>query len=164
MSHLELNKILHRLHHKLAEDQLIQDVTHKIRNQLGVDRVVLYYFYHQWEGRVTFESLSSIDYSIFGSTGPDECFNQEYADLYLKGRINAIANVTTAPIAQCHQDFLVNLQVQANLVAPIVTHSGLWGLLIAHHCRSPFDWSEEHLVFIKAGAKTLAEAEGIRNQ
>ncbi len=164
MSDLGLNRIIHRLHHKLAEDKLVQNVTNQIRNQLGVDRVVLYYFYRQWEGRVTFESLSSMNYSIFGSTGPDECFNQEYADLYLKGRVNAISDVTSAPIAKCHQDFLVTMQVRANLVVPILTQSGLWGLLIAHHCQSPFDWSEQHLFFMKAGAKILAEAQAIRDE
>ena len=163
MSDLALNRIINRLHQKLAEDKLVQNVTNKIRHQLTVDRVVLYYFYRQWEGRVTFESLSSAHYSIFGSTGPDECFNQEYADLYLLGRVNAIRDVTTAPIAKCHQDFLMTLQVRANLVVPILTAKGLWGLLVAHHCLTPFDWSTEHIEIMKEGATLLAEAQAIRN-
>ncbi len=158
-----LNRIINRLHGKLAEDKLVQNATNQTRNQLGVDRVVLYYFYRQWEGRVTFESLSSIEYSILGSTGPDECFNLEYADLYLKGRVNAIADVTSAPIAKCHQDFLMNMRVQANLVAPILTpSSGLWGLFIAHHCQSPFNWSGEQIEIMKAGAEELAVAQAIQ--
>ncbi len=163
MSDPGLEKLLHRLLTKLTEDKLVQNVTNKIRNKLGVDRVVLYYFYRQWEGRVTFESLSSIDYSIFGSTGPDECFNQEYADLYLNGRVNAIADIATAPIAECHRDFLVSMKVRANLVVPILTSIGLWGLLVAHNCQSPFNWSEDHIETMKAGAKELAEAQTIRN-
>ena len=163
MSDLALNRIINRLHQKLAEDKLVQNVTNKIRHQLAVDRVVLYYFYRQWEGRVTFESLSSVHYSIFGSTGPDECFNQEYAEKYLLGRVNAIKDVTTAPIAKCHQDFLMTLQVRANLVVPILTAKGLWGLLVAHHCQTPFHWSTEHIEIMKAGAKLLAEAQAIRN-
>ncbi len=163
MSDPGLNRLLNRLGKKLAEDNLVQNVTNRIRKQLNVDRVVLYYFYTQWEGRVTFESLSSFKYSIFGETGADECFNQEYADLYLNGRVNAIADIATAPIAQCHQDFLESIQVRANLVVPILTSKGLWGLLVAHHCQSPFNWSQEHIEIMKAGAKELAAAQAIHS-
>lgn len=63
---------------------------------------MLYYFYGQWEGQVTFESLSSKEFSILGSTGPDDCFNNEYAALYLAERIKAIANIELKPIEACH--------------------------------------------------------------
>ena len=163
MSDFGLEKLLRRLSNNLSEDKLVQDVTDNVRNELGVDRVVLYYFYRQWEGRVTFESLSSADYSILGSTGPDECFNGEYAQLYLDGRIRAIADVSTAQIAECHRDFLRQIDVKANLVVPVLTSKGLWGLLVAHHCQSSFNWSEHHIATMKTGAKRLAEAETIEN-
>ena len=163
MSDPGLEKLLHRLSNNLSEDKLVQSVTNNLRNQLGVDRVVLYYFYRQWEGRVTFEALSRSDYSIFGSTGPDECFNGEYAKLYLEGRVRAIANITTADIAPCHRDFLHEMNVKANLVVPVLTPTGLWGLLVAHHCQSPFDWSPEHIATMKSGAKKLSEAQAIRH-
>lgn len=163
MSDPALEKLLRRLHHNLAEDKLIQKVTNDIRNKLSVDRVALYYFYRQWEGRVTFESLSSPVYSILGSTGPEECFNQEYADLYKNGRISSIANVDDSNIAECHRDFLTAIQVKANLVAPILTPSGLWGLLVAHHCQNSFDWTPEHIQLMQTGAQAIAEADAIRN-
>ena len=162
MSDPGLKKLLHRLSKNLTEDRLVSDVTESVRKKLGVDRVVLYYFYRQWEGRVTFESLSSDRYSIFGSTGPDECFNGEYAQLYLQGRVKAISNIATASIAECHRDFLLNMEVQANLVAPILVRSELWGLLVAHHCQSPFNWSDEHITIMKTGAKQLVDARSIK--
>ena len=162
MSDPGLEKLLQRLTSSLAEDLLIQSVTDNIRKQFNVDRVVLYYFYRQWQGRVTFESLSSKQYSILGSTGPDECFNGEYAALYKQGRVNAIADIETAAIAECHRQFLREIQVKANLVAPVLPDSGLWGLLVAHHCQSPVDWSSEHMTMMEAGAKTLARSETIR--
>ncbi len=158
-----LEKLLHRLSDNLREDRLVQNVTDEVREQLGVDRAVLYYFYRQWEGRVTFESLSNQKYSILGSTGPDECFNGEYAELYLKGRVRAISDVTNASIAECHQNFLEQIEVKANLVVPILTSQGLWGLLVAHHCQSPFDWTEAHICAMKAGAAKLAKAKTIQD-
>lgn len=164
MSDPGLEKLLRRLSINLSEDKLVQSVTNNLRNQLGIDRVVLYYFYRQWEGRVTFEALSRSEYSILGSTGPDECFNGEYAKLYLEGRVRAIANIATADIAPCHRDFLHEIDVKANLVVPVLTSAGLWGLLVAHHCQSPFDWSSEHIATMKSGAKQLSEAQAIRHK
>lgn len=163
MTDTGLERLLHRLADNLAEDKLVQKVTDDLREKLQVDRVVLYYFYRHWEGRVTFESLSSIKYSILGSTGPDECFNGEYATLYQNGRVNAIANIETAPIAECHRDFLQQIQVKANLVVPVLSPTGLWGLLVAHHCQSPVAWSQEQMDAMVEGATTLARSPVIRS-
>lgn len=159
-----LKKLLQRLTSSLSEDLLVQSVTDNIRKKLNVDRVVLYYFYRHWSGRVTFESLSDPQYSILGSTGPDDCFNGEYADLYQQGRVSAVANVGTAPIAECHRQFLQEMQVKANLVVPVLPNSDLWGLLVAHHCQNPVDWTQEHITMMQAGANTLARSETIRGK
>jgi GAF domain-containing protein len=161
MSDHGLENLLNRLSNSLAEDRLVQQVTNDIRKKLMVDRVVLYYFYRHWSGRVTFESLSSAKYSILGSTGPDECFNGDYAALYKDGRINAIANIETAPIAECHRDFLRGIEVKANLVVPVLPKQDLWGLLVAHHCQSPVNWSEEQAKIMQQGAEILAQSKTI---
>ncbi|MEO1181278.1 MAG: GAF domain-containing protein, partial [Cyanobacteria bacterium J06636_28] len=122
-----MKSILQRLGQTMQRDRLVQSTTDDLRNFLQVDRVVIYYFYNQWEGQVTFESLSDQKYSIYGSTGPDQCFNDEYAALYLAGRVRAIPDIETEPIEACHRDFLRYLDVRANLVVPILTNQGLWG-------------------------------------
>jgi GAF domain-containing protein len=156
-----IKQILQRLNQKMQLDQQVQDTTDELRQLLQVDRVVLYHFYKQWEGQVTFESLSDSRYSIFGSTGPDACFNDEYAALYLAGRVRAIGDLAVEPIADCHRDFLLNMQVKANLVVPILTSQGLWGLLVAHHCQSPRSWSAADIERMQAGALVLATASSI---
>jgi len=135
-----LNEVLNRITNKLQQDSVVSDTLHDIRNHLNVDRVVLYYFYTQWKGQVTFESVNDNKYSIICSTGPDECFNLEYAKLYLAGRIKAMDNIDTAVISDCHRDFLRGLQVQSNLVAPVLSGGNLWGLLVAHHCQNVRPW------------------------
>ncbi|MGF1935330.1 MAG: GAF domain-containing protein [Nostoc sp. ChiQUE02] len=151
-----LQNLLDRLVKTMQRDELVRQTTNQLRESLQVDRVVLYYFYGQWQGQVTFESLSSKELSILGSTGPDDCFNNEYADLYLAGRVKAIADIELEPIQPCHRDFLGNLQVRANLVVPIVIPRGLWGLLIAHHCEGPHYWSPSDIEMMQTGAQTLA--------
>ncbi|MEB3230844.1 MAG: GAF domain-containing protein [Leptolyngbyaceae bacterium] len=159
-----LSLVLKRLNQNMQRDQLVQQTTDHVRQSLQVDRVILYYFYSQWQGQVTFESLSSPALSILGSTGPEDCFNEEYASLYLAGRVKAIANIEVSDITPCHRDFLRNLYVRANLVVPILIPTGLWGLLIAHHCQGDRPWSQPDINIMQQAASTLATAPSILRQ
>lgn len=159
-----LQRVITNLSTTLEKDSLVVQVTRDLQQTLAVDRVVLYYFYRRWQGRVTFEALSHGQFSIFGSTGPDECFNDEYAELYLAGRVRAIADIEVEPIADCHRDFLRDLRVRANLVVPVLVADNLWGLLVAHHCQSPRPWSEANIAAMAHGAETLAVAPSIRGR
>lgn len=158
-----LQRIVSGITQTLERDALVQYTTDHARIALSVDRVVLYYFFRKWEGRVTFESLSSNEFSIVGSAGPDECFNGDYAAMYLEGRVRAITNIDNEPIADCHREFLRDLQVKANLVVPILTQRGLWGLLVAHHCKSVRHWQDADIQLMKAAAQTLSSAPSIKN-
>jgi GAF domain-containing protein len=158
-----LNEVLNRITNKLQQDSVVSDTLHDMRNHLNVDRVVLYYFYAQWKGQVTFESVTDERYSIICSTGPDECFNLEYATLYLAGRINAIDNIETAVISDCHRDFLRSLEVQSNLVAPVLSNGNLWGLLVAHHCQNVRAWQSTDIDYIRQLSISLAESPSINN-
>jgi GAF domain-containing protein len=156
-----LMRVMTRISGVLERDDLVRQTVYQLRTDLETDRVVLYYFYRQWKGRVTFESLSSEQYSIWGETGPDECFNGEYAAMYQAGRVRAIADINVEPIADCHRDFLRGMKVRANLVVPVLTAKGLWGLLVAHHCRSPRNWSQSDIQQMQESAEKLATATSI---
>jgi GAF domain-containing protein len=145
-----------RLAIKMQQDALIRKTTHELRQSLQVDRVILYYFYEQWLGQVTFESLSAQEFSILGTTGADNSFNAEYAAMYLAGRTRAINDIELEPIEICHRDFLRSLKVRANLIVPILIPRGLWGLLVAHHCQAPRNWSPSDMELMRVGALTLS--------
>lgn len=159
-----LQRIITQLSTTLERDSQVVNVTRDLQHKLKVDRVLLYYFYRPWKGRVTFEALSDPQFSIFGSTGPDECFTDEYAALYLAGRMRAIADIEAEPIADCHRNFLRELRVQANLVVPVLVGDNLWGLLVAHHCQSPHRWTDDDIAAMLFGAETLAIAPAIRSR
>jgi GAF domain-containing protein len=158
-----LQTIFDRLSRDLARDTLIQTTTDKLRTELHADRVVLYYFYYKWSGRVTFESLGDEKFSILGSSGPDQCFNAEYAKLYEDGRVRAIPDIESELIEPCHRDFLRDLQVKANLVVPILTAKGLWGLLVAHHCQSIYHWQPSEIAAMQTAAHNLATSPSIKD-
>jgi GAF domain-containing protein len=148
--------VLNRLTNKLQKDSLVYTSLQELRDLLKVDRVVLYYFYSEWKGQVTFEALGDPQYSIIGSTGPDECFNTEYAQMYLAGRIRASANIEAEPISECHREFLRNMKVMANLVAPVLPNGKLWGLLVAHHCQDTRVWQTSDIETIQRYSQNLS--------
>ncbi len=156
-----LQQIFDRLVASIERDDLVEKTTNSLRELLGVDRVVLYYFYRDWAGRVTFESLSNEKFSIFGSTGPDDCFNGEYAALYQAGRVRAIPDIETEPINDCHRDYLRSLGVRANLAVPVLNQKRLWGLLIAHHCQDTHFWTQSDIEAMQKAAESLAMAPAI---
>lgn len=158
-----LQRIVDCLIQRMKRDTLVQSTTHQLRKRLGVDRVVLYYFADRWLGRVTFESLSADKFSILGSTGPEDGFNDDYADMYLAGRVRAIADIEQEPIADCHREFLRSLKVRANLVVPVLTDKRLWGLLVAHHCQSVRPWSPSDIELLQVAATQLASAPSIQD-
>ena len=163
MSNRGLQRVIDRIAGTLARDFLVQTTVNNLREVLNVDRVVLYYFYDEWEGRVTSESLSSEKFSILGSTGPDQCFNGEYAQMYREGRVRAIADIETEPIHPCHRDFLRSMQVRANLVVPVLHRPRLWGLLVAHHCQDTRSWLLSDIEAMQKAAEKLAVAPSIQD-
>ncbi len=64
--------------------------------------------------------------------------------------------IESAAIHACHRDFLRSIQVRANLVVPILTPKGLWGLLVAHHCQQPYSWAQSDIELMQIAAQTLA--------
>ena len=163
MSGDRLRQIANGLTNRLKRDVLIEKSLYEIREVLQSDRAVLYHFYRKWQGQVICETLSAIELSILGSTGADECFNEEYAALYEGGRVRAIADIEVEPLHQCHRQFLRSIKIRANLVVPILTAKGLWGLLIAHQCSGPRTWLRSDIEFMQQQAQNMAMSPTIQD-
>ena len=160
----DLKKITERVTNRLTRDVVVHENLCDIRDFLQINRVALYYFYREWKGQVTAESLSSTEFSILGYTGADDCFNDRHAALYQGGRTRAIADIEKEPIHECHRDFLRSIQVKANLVVPVLVHQRLWGLLAAHDCQQPHIWTDSEMEFMKNKATIIANHPIISNK
>jgi signal transduction histidine kinase len=90
---------------------------------------------------IAVESVGEDWTPLFGLDIQDNCFAQNYTSQYQQGRIRAVDNIHQAGLRQCHIDLLSQLEVQANLVVPLLQGETLWGLLIAHHCRDSRVWN-----------------------
>lgn len=158
-----LNRVNERLNRTIARNRLLQQTSDQLRQKLQVNRVVIYYFYRQWKGQVIIESLSHQRFSILGSTGADDCFEMEYAEKYLQGRILQVGDVETHNFHPCHLNFLRSIHVRADLVVPIIVGDRLWGFLAAHH-NEPRIWTEAEVEMVRHQANILAVAPALVSQ
>lgn len=138
---------------------ILQTIVREIRNLLFTDRVLIYQIADNG-GQVIVEDISENTYSLLGIKAPPECFPDEYARLYFRGRIRAINNVLSASLSPCHQEFLLSHQVRANLIVPINMGTQLWGLLVAHECHAPRNWQDGEIDLLQQLADQAAIAIG----
>ncbi|MGV0027222.1 GAF domain-containing protein [Phormidesmis priestleyi ANT.L61.2] len=151
-------RIEEALRQQIQRSQLFAEVTQKIRQSLqlkeilrttvtevqrilNADRVLLYHLLPNGSGKVVEEAVSSGWRVTLGEEIYDPCFSN-YTQRYHQGRISSIADITTADIQPCHVEFLQQFNVRSNLVVPVLQADTLWGLLIAHQCDRPRQWSE----------------------
>ena len=155
---------------------ILQTAVREVRQMLQCDRVIIYQFQDNWQGKVVVEDMTVPWPSILGDMGADKCFRGDYADLYQQGRVKAINDIFNAGLEPCHVDFLDSLQVKANLIVPIVTSRSeenslptagscnfkfpgrLWGLLIAHECHDTRDWEQQETELLSQLADQMAIA------
>lgn len=151
--------ITQRIRRSLKLEQVLNTAVEEVRQLLQTDRVVLYQFTNlDWAGEIAVESVNENALPLVGMNIEDNCFRQTHAHLYCDGRVRAIEDIHTADLAPCHRDLLASLQVRANLVVPVLHHDELWGLLIAHHCRSPRRWQDWEVELLKQLSTVIAIA------
>jgi light-regulated signal transduction histidine kinase (bacteriophytochrome) len=159
---LELTKVVKHISEQIRStldfQTILQTIVREVRALLNTDRAVIYQLSQQTRGEVTVEDVRENGSSILGLQGPNECFPDDYARQYLKGRVRAIQNVNQDDLTPCHREFLQSLQVQANLTVPIVIESQVWGLLIVHECRSPRVWQMSEIDVLQQLASQAAIA------
>lgn len=171
-----LRLISNQIRSTLDLDTILQAAVREVRQLLNCDRVIIYQFQDNWQGKVVVEDMVIPWPSILGDMGADKCFKGDYADFYQQGRVRAINDVFHAGLEPCHVDFLDSLQVKANLIVPIVTSrteenspdtavtynpkfpGRLWGLLIAHECGDPRNWEQQEMELLSQIADQMAIA------
>ncbi|MBM0744517.1 GAF domain-containing protein (plasmid) [Phormidium sp. CLA17] len=147
-----------QIQHGLALESLLQWVITDARALLQCDRVLIYRFLEDQDAVVAFESVGADGTPLLGQRLYDPCLGATWVERYQQGHTTTIADVHNGRIDPCYVQLLARLQVQANLVVPIFSQSTLWGLLIAHHCRSPHEWQPLEVQFLQHIALPLGVA------
>ena len=162
-------KIRQSLHLKA----ILQTTVNEVQRLLNADRVLIYQVLHDGTGKPISEAVVAPYRAILGVSFPEEVFPEEYQTLYAQGRVQAIADVRApnSGLADCLVEFLQQWGIQSKLIVPIVhplkleqsvgnapLRNHLWGLLIAHQCRSPRQWSEFELGLMQQLANQISIA------
>ncbi|BAY27700.1 GAF sensor signal transduction histidine kinase [Calothrix sp. NIES-2100] len=80
-------------------------------------------------------------------------------DKYRQGFTLTVDDVEkTYALEECLLHFLREVKVRAKIAAPIMFEEKLWGLLIAHQCNLPREWTESEKNLLTAIAEQLAIA------
>ena len=138
-----IGEITDSIRQTLDLDKILQSAVDQVRHLLRTDRVLVFRFEPNWQGVVEAESVAAGWSATLGMTIQDACLGDLYVLNYKQGRVSMISDVKSTEVDPYHRDLLLGLQVQANLVVPILQGETLWGLLIAHSCSAPRQWRPE---------------------
>ncbi|PPT10077.1 Circadian input kinase A [Geitlerinema sp. FC II] len=144
-----LNSLSSQIRSSLDPNTILRTLVREVRGLLNTDRVVIYKFNPNWDGTVVVEDIHNTRYSILDRAISDDCFPSEYAQLYEKGRVRAIDDVTAAGLDPCHVEFLQSLSIRSQAIVPILSCDRLWGLLIAHECCQTRVWEDEEVELLE---------------
>jgi diguanylate cyclase (GGDEF)-like protein/PAS domain S-box-containing protein len=132
--------IAQRLRQSLDLDKILNTTVADVRQFLQTDRVIIYRFYPDWSGIVISESVAEDWQPLLNMEITDNYIVQTQGQICLPGKLKPTSDIYTAGFADCHIEFLEQLQVRAKLIVPILQGDQVWGLLVAHHCSCPREW------------------------
>ncbi|MEG4228494.1 PAS domain S-box protein [Microcoleus sp. N9_B2] len=134
--------IARRVRQSLQLEEILNTTVAELQQVLLADRVLVYQILPKKGGRVIAEAVAEGCSQLVDRYFGEEVFPAESYQLYLQGRICAISELDSPWITPCVVEFMKEIQVRAKLVVPIIQHSQLWGLLIAHQCHDSREWQE----------------------
>jgi len=150
--------IARRVRQSLQLEEILNTTVAELQQVLLADRVLVYQILPESGGRVIAEAVAEGCSPLVDRFFGEEVFPPESYQLYLQGRVCAISELDDPSITPCVVEFMQQIEVRAKLVVPIIQHSQLWGLLIAHQCSRPRDWQEWEINLFQQLVNQLAIA------
>ncbi|OKH22622.1 hypothetical protein NIES593_12590 [Hydrococcus rivularis NIES-593] len=156
-SHL-FSEITLKIRQSLQPEEILQTAVTEVQKLLSADRVLVFRLWDDGSGTVVQEAVLPDFSEILGQQIYDPCFSRDYQQKYRQGRVSAIADIRNAGIESCHVELLERFGVKANLVVPILQREKCWGLLIAHQCDRPRQWSRFEIELLQLLANQIGIA------
>ncbi|MDJ0574878.1 MAG: GAF domain-containing protein [Xenococcaceae cyanobacterium MO_234.B1] len=150
------NKIIKQIRQAKNFEAFLVKTVSVIRQNLKADRVLIYQFEAQNEGRVIAESIIEGWTPTQDEVIPCSSFGgQKILDYQSKGFL-AIQDVKQSRLTPYQKQLLEKFQVRASLSIPITLNSfslendnyasnKVWGLLVVQQCSKPRSWEEEEI-------------------
>ncbi|AFY48515.1 PAS domain S-box [Nostoc sp. PCC 7524] len=132
--------IAQRIRRSLNLNEVLNTTVAEVRKFLQADRVFIYRFEADYSGVVVVESVDQRWISALNAHVEDTYFMETQGEEYRQGRIQAVVDIDTSGLSECHRELLAEFQIKANLAVPILQKDKLWGLLVANQCASTRKW------------------------
>ena len=140
-----LTDVTLKIRQSLDATEILRTSVEGVRSILQVDRVLIYKFAPDFKsGEITAESVGEGWVKAMGQNIYDPLLPGSI-ERFKSGKVSKIDNLAEAKLSRCHCEILERLDVQANMVAPIITGEDLLGLLCVHQCSSPRIWEQEEI-------------------
>ncbi len=146
------------IHLSINQLEIVNRGLEETRARLQTDRVIIYRILPEGDAVVFAESVGSQWTPILGQLIYDPCFQETWIERYRQGQTTSISDTHAGNIEACYVELLDRVQVRANLVVPILSQGNLWGLLIAHHCKSPRKWQSQDVQLLQKMVIKLGNA------
>ncbi|MBD1849172.1 response regulator [Leptolyngbya sp. FACHB-711] len=159
---LEREQIVHQITQQIRQSLDLKDVLHtavtEVREFLSTDRAFIYRFNPDFSGTIVVESVSNGLPAAIGARVQDTYFLETHGEDYRQGRIQVVEDIYTAGLTDCHVEMLVQFQIRANLIVPILQGEQLWGLLVLSQCACPRQWQPVEIDLLRQIAAQLGIA------
>ncbi len=152
------NRLLNALLADVAEQGAYATIiADQVQTLTGFDRVMVYQFDHQWNGKIIAESRKDGIASFLGNYFPASDIPPPARDLFTKNLVRILVDrdAPAVPLLQApelsmgrsidlsfsvlrsmspiHLEYLCNLGVRATLTVSLLQNGRLWGLIACHH-------------------------------
>ncbi|MBV8883370.1 MAG: GAF domain-containing protein [Chroococcidiopsidaceae cyanobacterium CP_BM_RX_35] len=147
-----------KIRQSLQLEEILQTTVEEVQKLLAADRVLIFRLQSNGFGQIVTEAVVPGWSSVIGHNILDDCFGQDYLKKYRQGRIYTITDIGQAQVEPCLIEFMQQFSVKAKLVMPILQKEELWGLLIAHQCAHPRQWSSFEIELLRQLADQIGIA------
>lgn len=173
-----LNQVTTQIRKSLDVSLIMTTAITQVREFLELDRLVIYKFdgllvnnyksfsnrnldIEKYGGCIVYEARATDSIPSVLHYQEKNCFTKNSAcwEKYSQGFTLVVDDIeATYALEECLLNFLRRSQIRAKLVAPIMFEDKLWGLLIAHQCQEPRNWTESEKNLLTSIAEQLAIA------
>ncbi|MGB3612594.1 MAG: GAF domain-containing protein [Elainellaceae cyanobacterium] len=126
-------------------DAIVQTANQSIRRLLKCDRVAIYRFHADWNSGLVAErattGLEPMGNTATGAVWPRIDLQATQGGPYNDRKDLAVNNIHAAGFSAEQIEGLIDLEIQALIIAPIFKGNELWGLLGAYQSHEPRSWA-----------------------
>jgi GAF domain-containing protein len=151
-------RVINQIRSTLDLKTILQTIVREVRNLIDTDRVVIYQFINDRRDEVIVEAINGNWLPTLGVSLPRKSFPDVQIQLYKRGKVQVIDDVSQANFKPEDREALAYFQIQAALIVPIGVGEQLWGLLIAQECKTVRRWRTFEIELLQQLADQAAVA------